>query len=249
MSAEQRFQGAMSADYMLVRLAIPDFDALQRLVAGAVADYAPAGSSAPLRLLDLGCGDGVTSHAILSGRPDVLVTSLDNEAMMARQATDRLASFIGAGRCQVVLHDALGYLGGQRESTFDVVASALALHNLHRDYRHKLHQEIYRVLRPGGLFVNADKYASSDEQRFGALQGTLGRFFDLFVPLGKLDLLRACVLHEVADERPERVMWEADTVRELADLGFGNAEVRSRLQMAALLVANKPGLPLGVRRH
>jgi len=127
------------------------------------------------------------------------------------------------------------------EFSFDVVASALVLHNLNRDYRHLLHEQIYRVLQLGGLFVNADKYAENDEQRFMALQVTLGRFFDTFVPLGKVDLLRAAVLHEVADEAPDRVMREAEAVSELADLGFRNVEVRSRHNVAALLLASKPG--------
>jgi hypothetical protein len=97
------------------------------------------------------------------------------------------------------------------------------------------------VLKAGGLFVNVDKYAENDEQRFQALQVTLGRFFDTFVPLEKWDLLRAAVLHEVADEAPDRVLREADAVQELAGLGFREIEVRRRHRMAALLVASKPG--------
>jgi SAM-dependent methyltransferase len=241
MLPERRFKGSMSDEYALVRLAIPDFDELQRLVADAVAAYSPSGPDGPVRVLDLGCGDGATSGTILARRPDALVTALDSEVTMAGRAAENLAGPIREGRCEVVLHDALGYLRGRPAFSYDVVASALALHNLHRDYRHLLHQEVYRVLQPGGVFANADKYAGDDEERFRGLQAILGRFFDCFVPLGKLDLLRDAVLHEVADEAPDRVMREADAVRELAEIGFRDTEVGRRHGLVALLVARKPG--------
>ncbi len=231
----------MSEEYSLVRLAIPDFDHLQHLVAEAVAAYSPRRPAGPIRVLDLGCGDGATSGTILSRRPDAFVTALDSEATMVGRAAENLAGPIREGRCEVVLHDALDYLRGQPASGYDVVATALALHNLHHDYRHLLHQEVYRVLKPGGLFANADKYAGDDKERFQGLQVILGRFFDCFVPLGKLDLLRDAVLHEVADEAPDRVMREADAVRELAEIGFRGIEVGRRLGLVALLTARKPG--------
>jgi ubiquinone/menaquinone biosynthesis C-methylase UbiE len=240
MAGDRRFQGVMSQDYLLLRQAIPDFDHLQGLVAEAVAGYHPAAPAGRTRALDLGCGSGATAEAILRRRPDLLLTALDSEEGMLNQAAANLAAQIQAGSCEVVLQDALGYLQGVPESTFDVVASALVLHNLRQEYRQLLHGQIFRVLKAGGLFVNADKYAGTDEQRIQALQATLGRFFDTFLPVGRGDLLRAAVLHEVADESPDRVMREEDAVRELAGLGFRNVEVRCRHQAAVLLVATKP---------
>jgi hypothetical protein len=67
---ERRFQGVMTEDYLLVRRAVPAFDEFQRLVVEAVAAHSSPDPSRPLRVLDLGCGDGVTSAAILSRRLD-----------------------------------------------------------------------------------------------------------------------------------------------------------------------------------
>ncbi len=240
MPPERRFQGTMSADYLLIRSALPNFDELQRLVAEAVATYAAQHPEARLRVLDLGCGDGITSRTILARCPDVQITALDSEESMVGQATENLAGAIRDGRCQVVLQDALSYLRGQPESTFDVVASALALHNLARDYRHSVHEAIYRVLKPGGRFINADRYTVNEEQRFQRLHAILEGFFDLFVPLGKLDLLRASVLHEIGDEAPERLMRADETLGELAAIGFSDVAIESRLLMASLLVASRP---------
>lgn len=241
MPPERRFQGTMSADYLLIRSALPNFDELQRLVAEVVADVSPRDPAVRVHVLDLGCGDGVTSSTILSRCPDVQITALESEEAMIGQPTENLAGAIRDGRCQVILQDALTYLRGQPEFMFDVVASALALHNLTRDYRHAVHEAIFRVLKPGGRFINADRYTVNEEQRFQRLHCILERFFGVFVPLGKMDLLRASVLHEVADEAPERLMREDDTLRELAAIGFSNIAIQRRLLMASLLVASRPG--------
>lgn len=231
----------MSTDYLLIRSALPNFDELQCLVAEAVANCAPCGPAVRLRVLDLGCGDGVTSHTILSRCPDVQITALDSEAAMVNQATEHLAGAIRDGRCQVILQDAHAYLREQPEFSFDVVASALALHNLAYEYRHAVHEAIFRALKPGGWFINGDRYIVNEEQRFQRLNAILERFFDIFVPLGKLDLLRVSVLHEITDEAPERLMREDETLSELAAIGFRDIAIRSRLLMASLLVASRPG--------
>jgi tRNA (cmo5U34)-methyltransferase len=240
-ATERRFQGAMSEDYLLIRKALPQFDELQRLVAEAVARYCPRDPAAPVRVLDLGCGDGITSGNILARCPNVQLTALDSERSMVAQASHNLADAIRAGRCRVVLGDALTYLRDQRDSPFDVVASALALHNLHRDYRRALHGAIYHALRPGGRFISVDNYVTDDGQRFERLYGILQRFFDAFAPLGKWDLLRAAVLHEVADDAPDRVMRADDTVAELTALGFADVALNGRYVMASLLEATRPG--------
>jgi ubiquinone/menaquinone biosynthesis C-methylase UbiE len=230
----------MSLEYQLVRLAIPHFEELQREVAEAVARHLPIDLASPRRVLDLGCGDGITSSTILARRPDVLLTALDNEEGMVERAREQLRGPLQEGRCQLLQRDALAYLQEQAARSFDTVASALALHNFHRDYRHSVHEAIYRVLKPGGLFVNADKIALNDEQRFAGLQVSLVRFFDLLVPMGKLDLLRECVLHNVADEAPERVLREEEVVQELTLIGFRDIHASCRYDVAALLLASKP---------
>jgi hypothetical protein len=88
--------------------------------------------------------------------------------------------------------------------------------------------------------VNADKIARDEEQRMQRLRDTLELFFDTLAPMGKMELLRECVLHEIGDEFPDRVMWEEEILRELADIGFDSREVRVRLGLATLVTAHKP---------
>jgi hypothetical protein len=112
---------------------------------------------------------------------------------------------------------------------------------MERSYRDALHAELSRSLKPGGQFVNADKYAAGEERRFEALQLSLAKAFEVLVPLGKFDLLRDCVLHNVADQAPDRVMWEEETAEVLRRLGFKSVEFPYRDKLQAVLVATKPG--------
>jgi hypothetical protein len=104
----------------------------------------------------------------------------------------------------------------------------------------RLYDEIWRVLAPSGLFVNADKYAQTVEAHQEALRWQLNRLFDVFVPRQRYDLLREWVLHYVEDEAAGRVMPEADAITRLNDLGFADVRIAYRRYMDAVLIAHKP---------
>jgi tRNA (cmo5U34)-methyltransferase len=239
MSSEYRFRGAMSEEYRLIRLTIPHFEELQARVGEVVSHYLPDGEPDYVQVLEIGCGDGATSAVILSSRQDCFLTALDSEEKMIEQASANLQRLCHDNRYRLVLCDALTHLKSSPPCTVDIVASALALHNMERSYRDALHTLIFRSLKPGGLFVNADKYAGGEEQRFEALQVGLGKVFDILVPLGKLELLRQCVLHNVADQAPDRVMREDETVAALLRLGFATVDIPYRDNLQAVLVASK----------
>jgi tRNA (cmo5U34)-methyltransferase len=240
MSSERRFRGAMSEEYSLIRLAIPQFEELQACVGEVVSQYLPDGERQLVQILEIGCGDGATSATILSSRKDCFLTALDSEEKMVEQASANLERFLEDNRCRLVLCDALTHLRSLPPCSVDIVASALALHNMERSYRDALHALIFRSLKPGGLFVNADKYAAGEEQRFQALQVGLEKLFDVLAPLGKLELLRQLVLHNVADQAPDRVMREDETVEALLRLGFATVDIPHRDNLQAVLMASKP---------
>jgi hypothetical protein len=79
MDNEQRFQGAMGEEYMLIHLALPHFEELQGHVRTVIAHHNPPSQSGPLQVPEIGCGDGVTSSSILAARHDLFLTALDNE--------------------------------------------------------------------------------------------------------------------------------------------------------------------------
>src|SRR6266852_3784516 len=110
MSPEQRFRGAMSEEYSLIRLTIPHFEELQVRVGEAVSHHLPDDKRQQVQVLEIGCGDGATSATILSSRKDCFLTALDSEEKMIEQATANLHGFLHENRCRLVLCDALAHL-------------------------------------------------------------------------------------------------------------------------------------------
>jgi 16S rRNA G1207 methylase RsmC len=103
-----------------VRGAIPlareQIDVLLRLVE---ARGAPVES-----IVDLGCGNGVLSMALLDGHPDAAATLVDHSEPMISEARSHLAAY--ASRCRFITADLsqpgwVGSLGGTGD--FDVVVS------------------------------------------------------------------------------------------------------------------------------
>jgi len=239
-NTERRFAGRMTEEYRLVKQAYPHFELLQQAVAQAVTRHAES-REGPLPILEIGCGDGITSDLLLRSSNRVNLTALDNEEEMVERARQHLQEWTGTGRLSIVHADALAYLRQCADDAFGAVASAMTLHNLVQSYRKEVLQETLRVLQPGGLFVNADKYAPDGQARFDALVTQIGRFFDAFVPQQKYDLLKDWVMHNVADQGPERAMTEKQAVADMLAMGWTEVIVGQRHNMEAVLTAYKPG--------
>ena len=121
-------------------------------VAGLPADAAKR--PACLSVFEIGCGAGVTTRALLQSRSDLAILAVDNEPAMLDQARRNLSQPIGQGHVRFIEADALSALRALPADSQDVVASAYAVHNFLETYRTQVLIEIYRVLRPSGLFVN-----------------------------------------------------------------------------------------------
>jgi ubiquinone/menaquinone biosynthesis C-methylase UbiE len=234
---ERRFSGRLSDDYDLWRLARPFLGEVHEIVIRAVRSFTEA-RDRPLRALDIGMGEGAITRLLVADA-QLSVTGVDNEPKMIKKAREHLTAELASGRLKIVLDDALHFLTNQPSHAFDIIASGYVLHNLTADYRARLYDEIWRMLAPSGLFVNADKYAQTGEAHREALRWQLNRFFDVFVPRQRYDLLREWVLHYVDDEAPDRVMPEADAITRLNDLGFADVRIAYRRYMDAVLIAHK----------
>jgi tRNA (cmo5U34)-methyltransferase len=111
----------------------------------------PFAASAPIRVLDLGCGTGTIAKQVLERFPNAQVTCLDLAANMIAMARQKLANY---PRVSYVQEDFTEMDGSE---TYDVVVSSLALHHLAADVeKRQFFRRIYLSLRPGGIFYNAD---------------------------------------------------------------------------------------------
>jgi tRNA (cmo5U34)-methyltransferase len=117
---------------------------------GTAADLLDQRGGPVARVLDLGAGTGLLSAAVLTRHPDAELVLLDGAPQMLAEAGKHLPT--ASITTQV---------GDLREplpqGPFDAVVSALAIHHLEHDEKRDLFERIVAVLRPGGVFVNAEQ--------------------------------------------------------------------------------------------
>jgi trans-aconitate methyltransferase len=113
-------------------------------------------TGAPPRLLDLAGGTGSISLRTLARFPGAEITVLDQDPVLLTIAESSLHTF--GDRATIVDAD-LGDPGWRAKLAgdgFDAVLTATALHWLPAERVGTLYAEIREVLRPGGIFANAD---------------------------------------------------------------------------------------------
>lgn len=240
---ERLFSGSIGAEYEMLKLICPAAAEMSERVGRCVSAWQPAHPGHPLRAFEIGCGTGMTTLALLHGRDDLIITAVDNEPAMLDQARKNLAPWMEQGRLQLVEADALSALKAQSESHFDLVASGYAVHNFLDSYRARVMAEVFRVLKPGGLFVNGDRYALDDTLAHTRLiQDEARHYFRTFNGIGRIDLLEQWIVHLFSDESPDHVMRLEPSLASLRETGFAPVEVRYRDGINTLLVAVKPPL-------
>jgi SAM-dependent methyltransferase len=131
---------------------------------------APSPVEAELKVLDVGAGYGVVTEEVLAAFPAARVTLEDYSQAMLDQARRRLAAH--ADRLSYVLCDLFDPSWPQQVGgPFDLAVSAIVLHNLGR--REKIfacYPAIYGLLRPGGCFLNYDRFVGGVEEHLTELR-------------------------------------------------------------------------------
>lgn len=192
----------------------------------------------PIRVLDLCCGTGDISVRLeKSSRVDSLL-SLDFSPKMLEIAKNRLAGPAIKGRVKLEIGDATK-LNGVATESLDAVSVGFGLRNVND--LDKAISEIYRVLKPGGVFANLD---------VGKVKNPLLRFFADFyffriVPLfgyilwgGRNDMFDYLPVSSLS--YPDQDILKG----RMENAGFQNVRyVNFVFGNAVLHIAKKPGRP------
>lgn len=234
-TAERLFSGAIAEEYEKLKLICPAAAEMSRRVGDFMAEWL-RGRAVPDSVLELGCGTGVTTAALLAALGEAPLTAIDSEPAMLAQARANLAPWIEAGRLRLVENDALSFLRAQADGSVDIIASAFTLHNFMDGYRSEVLREIFRVLKPGGLFVNGDRYGLDDTlEHTRLIQEEVKQYFKVFRDLNRIDLLEHWIVHLFSDESPDRVMRLAPALENMAEIGYQAVTVHYRNEVNALV--------------
>lgn len=131
------------------------------------------------RILDIGCGRGavllMAAQHLTTGRAvGVDLWKRGDQSGNAVEATERNAAAEGVAE-RVELRTADMTALPFEDSSFDVVLSNIAIHNVKsREGRNKVMEEAVRVLRPGGRLMIADLWATRQHRAHLTTLGMIG---------------------------------------------------------------------------
>lgn len=237
---ERLFSGSIGTEYQMLDLICPAVAAMSKRVGEFVATLPPTRTGS-MNVFEIGCGTGRTTLALLRCRADLVVTAVDNEPAMLDQARDALSGFVDQGRAQLIERDALTALLDLPAKSVDVVASAYSVHNFLETYRARVLAEIFRVLRPGGVFVNGDRYGLDDTAEHTRLtQEEVRHYFKVFSAINRFDLLEQWVVHLFSDDSPDHIMRLGPALTTMRGIGFDPVEVHERDGVNTLVTAVRP---------
>lgn len=127
------------------------------------------------RVLDVGCGTGSLMLPILQKFPAAEIWGIDFDATLLTLAERRLAKFGGSAklvRADLRKKGWTDIVGGP----FDAIVSATALHWFSPAQLAQLYKQFAGILKPGGIFLNADHAGSRCEGIQKDWQGQRNRY-------------------------------------------------------------------------
>lgn len=111
-----------------------------------------------INILELGAGTGMLTETILYSYPNAKITGIDLTDEMLSQAKRKLKRF----KNRVVLKTG-NFSSTPFGNNFNAVVSSLSIHHLTPDGKKKLYKKIYKSIKKGGIFINADMVKSKSE--------------------------------------------------------------------------------------
>ena len=190
------------------RRLVPDFDRFYGTAAELVATLPKATPD----VLDLGAGTGLLSAAVRDRLPGANLTLLDGDDALLAVARQRLDGV------ETVVQDLTDPLPA---GPWCAVVSALAIHHLDDAAKRDLFARVRAVLKPGGVFVNAEQVAGPTawhEDLYAAAHERDAR--ELGSDDDEWDAALGRMAHDRCASVDDQIVWLRDAGFERVDVAF-----------------------------
>lgn len=148
----------LGLNYQIFKRSVPHHDKLQN----TIAKYVKSSNNGVC--IDLGCGLGYTTEAVLKlFTPKHLYLVDYDKRMIEFVSQNKKITNKDDIKITVSNEDILSFLNCIRDNSIDCIYSCWVIHNLKKTERSKVVKEIYRVLKKGGFFINGDKYSEMNK--------------------------------------------------------------------------------------
>ncbi|MGH3087796.1 MAG: class I SAM-dependent methyltransferase [Rubrobacteraceae bacterium] len=128
-----------------------------------ILDHVPAGHGEPFLAVDIGCGSGWLSEAILREYPNSRLLALDGSEEMLRRTGERLASFGPRAETRAFRLEDPAWIS-RIEVPVRCFVSSLVIHHLDGAGKRELFRRLFEKLEPGGALLYADVVEEKSEQ-------------------------------------------------------------------------------------
>lgn len=183
----------------------------------------------PKKILDLGCGTGNLTAAILNHFPDAEIHALDISADILRECKVRFKD------CHnIIFHQQDFSSLNLPENEFDLVISSIAIHHVNDEEKEKLYHQIINLLKPKGIFEFVDQTRGSKEEIY---QKYIARWQEEAFKLGSSqENWEMWMEHQNNHDFHSPLIWHLE---KLKSVGFKNIDVLWKNIMWATVYSEK----------
>ena len=175
--------------------------------------------------IDLGCGDGLLADTIMNQYPDSNGLLLDYSPSMISEAKTRMNTFKNKKIIQSDLSNS--NWSDNVINKPEVVVSGYAIHHLKNGRKYELFEEIFEILKPGGIFINMDHVSSATEFGYNLFNelivDTLHEKMENNKKQSKADLMKE---HLNRPDQAENILLPVTTQCDwLKEIGFKDVDI------------------------
>lgn len=230
-------QEAVAANYREARRGIPfadvHFDIVRQIIEAHELDVR--------RVLDLGCGDGIATSALVGHHPIEQAVLVDFSEPMLQEARRKLGGLnLKVDFLWGDLLDSRWRKAVEPSGPFDLTVSRFAIHHLPDARKRTLYGEVLDLLRPGGVFINIEHVQSLSPVYERAFYRSLAEGIHR-VESGKRSLAEIEAKYTHPDERAANILAPVeDQLAWLRDSGFGDVDCVFKAFELAVFAGRKP---------